>query len=153
MKRSHYIAAGIAASLTLGLATVAFAQPAPGFGPGPCAFYGAQPGTGAGYGPGWRMGAGPAMGPGWRMAFAGRMGPGFGGPAFGNQLMTPEERTALIEKMRNAKTPEERQQIAAANHAEMQNRAQEKGIALPEQRGPRAGFGPNFAPPFAAPAR
>ena len=52
------------------------------------------------------------------------------------QLMTPEERTALREKMRNA-TPEERQQIAAATRAEMQKRAQEKGITLPEGHGPR----------------
>ncbi|MDP1717107.1 MAG: hypothetical protein Q8L40_03440 [Burkholderiales bacterium] len=53
----------------------------------------------------------------------------------------------MREKMRAA-TPEERQQIAVANHAEMQKRAQEQGITLPEQRGPRnrAGFGPNTAP-------
>jgi Spy/CpxP family protein refolding chaperone len=53
------------------------------------------------------------------------------------QLMTPEERTAMREKMHAAKTPEERQQIAAANRAEMQKRAKEKGITLPEPRGPR----------------
>jgi uncharacterized protein involved in copper resistance len=57
----------------------------------------------------------------------------------GQQLMTPEERTALRDKMHNAKTPEERQQIATANHAEMQKRAREKGVTLPEGRGPRAG--------------
>jgi hypothetical protein len=79
------------------------------------------------------------------------MGPGFDGPAFGNQLTTPEERTALIEKMRNAKTPEERQQIAAENHAEMEKRAKEKGITLPEF-GPRGGFGPGFRRAPQAPA-
>jgi hypothetical protein len=58
-------------------------------------------------------------------------------------LMTPEERTAFRDKMRNAKTPEERQQMASANRAEMQKRATEKGITLPEQRGPRGqGSGP-----------
>ena len=37
--------------------------------------------------------------------------------------------------MRAAKTPEERQQIASANRAEMQKRATQKGITLPEHRG------------------
>jgi hypothetical protein len=66
-----------------------------------------------------------------------------GGP--GQQLMTPQEREALREKMRSAKSPEERQAVAAANRAEMEKRAKEKGIALPEQRGPGrqgAGHGP-----------
>jgi hypothetical protein len=57
----------------------------------------------------------------------------------GQQLMTPDERSALMEKMRDAKTPEERQKLAEANRAEMQKRAKEKGITLPEHRGPRAG--------------
>jgi hypothetical protein len=70
------------------------------------------------------------------------MGAGAAGHGAGQQLMTPEERTALIEKMRNAKTPEERQQIATANHAEMQKRAQAKGITLPEHRGPHFGGTP-----------
>jgi hypothetical protein len=103
---------------------------------------------------------GGGMGPQMHLkgAMMAGMGPGAmaGGPAglaAAQQLMTPEERTALIEKMHNAKTPQERQQIAAANFAEMQKRAKEKGITLPESRRPGAGFGPNFAPPFAAPAR
>lgn len=52
-------------------------------------------------------------------------------------LMSQEERTAFRDKMRNAKTPEERQQIALANRAEMEKRAAEKGITLPEHRGQR----------------
>ncbi|HEX6265602.1 MAG TPA: hypothetical protein VFZ81_01765 [Burkholderiales bacterium] len=48
----------------------------------------------------------------------------------GQQLMTPEERSALMEKMRSAKTPEERQELAEANRAEMEKRAKEKGITL-----------------------
>jgi len=69
---------------------------------------------------------------------------GQAGTAMGaaQSLMTPEERTALQEKMRNAKTPEERHKLAVANHAEMQKRAKEKGITLPEHRGPRAGATP-----------
>jgi len=81
---------------------------------------------------------GGGMGPG-------AMGAGFAGPAAMQQLMTPEERTANINKMRNAATPEERQKLAGTTHTEMQKRAKEKGITLPEQRGPRAGFGPNAA--------
>ena len=95
-------------------------------------------------GPGMMGGMGP-------MAMRGGMGPGaagagFAGPAAAQQLMTPEEQTATINKMRNAATPEERQKIAEATRTEMQKRAKEKGVTLPEPRGPRAGFGPNFAP-------
>jgi len=68
----------------------------------------------------------------------GGMGGGAGHGA-GQQLMTPEERTALQEKMRNAKTPEERQQIATATRTEMEKRAKEKGITLPEHSGPHFG--------------
>ncbi len=67
-----------------------------------------------------------------------------------SSLATPEERTAMREKMRNAATPEERQKIAEANHAEMQKRAKEKGITLPEARGPHGRHGKHAAP--AAPA-
>jgi hypothetical protein len=80
---------------------------------------------------------GGAMGPG----MMGGMGHGAMG---GQQLMTSEERTALMEKMRNAKTPEERQKIAEANRAEMEKRAKEKGITLPGPHGPGMGFGPGF---------
>jgi len=137
MKRSHKIAVGLIASMSLGLAVAAaYAHPGP---------------MGAGMGPGMMGGMGP-------MAMRGGMGPGatgtgFAGPATMQQLMTPEERTATIDKMRNATTPEERQKIAEATRNEMQKRAKENGITLPEPRGPRVGFGPNFAPPFAAPAR
>ena len=79
------------------------------------------------------------MGPGFRPG----MGMGSGhGPMAGQQLMTPEERAGFQEKMRSAKTPEERQKLAEATHAEMQKRAKDKGITLPEHRGPGAGFGP-----------
>jgi len=129
MKRSSKVAVGIVASLGLGLAVAAaYAHPGP---------------MGAGIGPGM-MGA---MGPGaMRGMGPGAMGPGFAGPVVGQQLMTPEEQTALREKMRNAATPEERQKLAETTRAEMQKRAKEKGITLPEPRGPRAGFGPNFGP-------
>ena len=115
MKRSHEVAAGVVAALSLGVAAAVFAHPGQ---------------MGGGMGPG-RMAGGPA------------------GFAAGQQLMTPEERSALQEKMRSAKTPEERQKLAAATRAEMQKRAKEKGITLPETPGPAAGFGPRFGPPAA----
>src|SRR5512146_1100657 len=127
MKKSQRVVVGIVASVGLGVAVAAaFAQPGP---------------IGHGMGPGIKGGMGP-----------GAMGRGFAGPMAGRQLMTPEERQALVEKMRNAKTPEERQKLAEATHTEMEKRAKEKGITLPQHRGPGAGFGPNFTPP-AAPAR
>ena len=64
---------------------------------------------------------------------------GFAGPMAGQQLMTPEERAALQQKMRNASTPEERHELAEATRAEMQKRAKEKGLTLPEPHGPRTG--------------
>lgn len=75
-------------------------------------------------------------------AHPGQMGGGPAGRMAGQQLMSPEEHTALQEKMRNAKTPEERQKLAEANRAEMEKRAKEKGIALPGAHGPGMGFGP-----------
>ena len=60
------------------------------------------------------------------------------GSSIGAQLMTPEEQTAMRDKMRAAKTPEERQKLAEANRSEMQKRAKEKGITLPD---PHAGHG------------
>ena len=128
MKNTYKVAAGIAAALSLGLAAAAFAHPGQ---------------MGGSMGPGM-------MGPGM---MGGGMGPGMmrhGGPAgaaAGQQLMTPEERTAMWDKMRSAKTPEERQKLAEANHAEMQKRAKDKGITLPQGNGPRSGYGRNFTPP------
>jgi len=123
MKRSHKTAAGVAAALSLGVAAAVFAHPGQ---------------MGGGMGPAMKggMGHGPMAG-------------GAAGFSAGQQLMTPEERTALQEKMRSAKTPEERQKLAEANHAEMQKRAKEKGITLPEAHAHGAGFGPRFAPPAA----
>lgn len=68
------------------------------------------------------------------------------GPAAAQQLMTPEERAEHREKMQNAKSAEERRTLAEANRAEMEKRAKEKGITLPEPHGPRGGFGRNAAP-------
>jgi hypothetical protein len=125
MKQSHKFAAGVVASLGLGIAVaVAYAQPGPiGGGMGPQMKGGMQHGMKGGMGPG-ATGHGPA------------------GQGAGHALMTPEERTALQEKMRDAKTPEERQKLAEATRTEMHKRAKEKGITLPEHRGPHFGGTP-----------
>jgi hypothetical protein len=126
MKKSRRIAQGVAATaLVFGFGFVAAAYAHPGAASGMDGMHG--------------------MGPG--------MMHGSGGPMAGQQLMTPEERQAFIEKMRSAKTPEERQKLAEANHAEIEKRAKEKGITLPEAHGPHAGFGPHLAAPSAAPTR
>lgn len=113
MKRSYKLAAAAVAATGLAIAAAAFAQPGPmGEGMGSHGMGGMHPGM---------------MG---KMGHAG-MGPGANMGAV-QSLMTPEERTALQEKMRNAKSPEERQKLAESTHAEMQKRAKEKGIALPD---------------------
>jgi Spy/CpxP family protein refolding chaperone len=60
------------------------------------------------------------------MGMHGKAGMHQGMGAAGQQLITPEERSALMEKMRDAQTPEERRKLAEANRAQMHKRAQEK---------------------------
>jgi len=132
MKQSHKFAVGVVASLGLGIA-VAAAYANPGQ-------------AGGGMGPhtkGVQHSATGGMQHGAKGGTQhGAMGGGAAGHGTGQQLMTPEERTAVQEKMRNAATPEERQKLAEATRTEMQKRAQEKGITLPEGRAPRAGTAP-----------
>jgi hypothetical protein len=59
------------------------------------------------------------------------------------ELMTPAERLAMMDKMIDAKTPDERQAIMTANHTEMEKRAKEKGITLPAGHGPYMMWGRN----------
>lgn len=66
-------------------------------------------------------------------------------PIFGSQLMTEQERVEHRQRMRNAASDEERQQIRAEHHERMQQRAQERGVELPASppadRGMGAGTG------------
>ena len=57
------------------------------------------------------------------------------------QLMTEEERRAFMEKMRAAKTPQEREQIRQEHHQLMMQRAREKNIELPDMPPTRPGMG------------
>lgn len=151
MKQSHKFATGLIASLSLGVAVaVANAQPGPmGGGMGPHMQGGMQHGAMAGMQHGARGGGQHAMAGGWGH---GGMTGGAAGHGAGPELLTQEERSAMIEKIHNAATPEERQKIIAENRAEMQKRAQEKGITLPEHRGPHAGSGPRGGTRPQAPA-
>lgn len=54
-------------------------------------------------------------------------------PIYGSQMMTPEERTAYRDKIRNAKTAKEREEIRDEHHKEMQARAKERGVTLPDK--------------------
>ena len=140
MKQSYKFAAGVIASLGLGIAAAtAYAQPGQmGGGMGPHMQGSMQHGAMAGMQHG-TQGAQHGMTGG---RGHGGMSGGAAGSGAGPEVMTQEERSAMIEKMHNAATPEERQKIVAENRAEMQKRAREKGITQPEHRGPHAGFGP-----------
>ncbi len=128
-----------AVALSIGVATVALAHQGEGHGMGHDARQGQHQGMQGGMGHGQMQGMKHGEGHGKRGEAQGH---GEHGSKARQSLMTPEERTAMREKMRNAKTPEERQQIALANRAEMQKRAAEKGITLPE-RGEGRGDGPH----------
>ena len=137
MKKLNKIAIALAVSITAGLAATAYAHQGEGRGMG----YGAQGGQHQGM-QGGMTGHGQMQGMGGRGEGCDAEKSAGNRPQAGQQLMTPEERTAMRDKMRNAGSPEERQQIAAANHAEMQKRAAEQGITLPEHRGPQGrGYG------------
>lgn len=64
---------------------------------------------------------------------------------YGSQLMTPQERAEHQIKMRNAKTSEAREQIRAQHHKEMQIRAKQRGVTLPDEP-PAAGMGGGMGP-------
>ncbi len=144
MKRLDRTVTTLAAALSLGLSGIAVAHAQPG------GMEGTGPGTMGGmHGMHAKMAAmhqgdGPMPGRMHGMqghaAQPGAMGDmgakgGMGGRGAAQSLMTPEERSALHQKMQTA-TPQERQQLAQANRAEMEKRAKEKGITLPEPTGP-----------------
>jgi hypothetical protein len=63
---------------------------------------------------------------------------------YGSQLMTVQERNEYRNKMRSAKTAQERERIRAEHHEQMQVRAKDRGVTLPDQ--PPAGRGPGMGP-------
>jgi uncharacterized membrane protein YgcG len=58
---------------------------------------------------------------------------------YGSQLMTQQERTEYHAKMRVVKTVQEREQIRKEHHEQMQERAKERGVTLPDEPPGRGG--------------
>lgn len=58
---------------------------------------------------------------------------------YGSQLMTQQERAEHRAKMRSLKTREEREVYRLEHHKKMQERAKEKGLALPDEPPSRGG--------------
>jgi hypothetical protein len=79
-------------------------------------------------------------------------------PIYGYRMMSDAERNDYRERMRNARSADERQTIRAEHRKLMEGRAKERGVTLPEPRGPRgpgaggpgsgpgAGKGPGYGP-------
>lgn len=72
---------------------------------------------------------------------------------YGSQLMTEQERNEYRNRMRAAKTEQEREQIRAEHHERMKVRAREKGVTLPDEppvrgrgMGPGKGMRPGMGP-------
>jgi hypothetical protein len=66
-------------------------------------------------------------------------------PVYGSQMMTEQERNEHRAQLRAAKSEEEREQIRRAHHDHMRQRAQERGMTLPDEppaRGGGTGLGP-----------
>jgi hypothetical protein len=68
---------------------------------------------------------------------------------YGSELMTDKERNEYRERMRSAKTQQEREKIRSEHHDRMLARAKERGVTIPDQppakgagTGPGGGMGP-----------
>jgi len=105
--------------LGFSMATPAFAQQGSstdtGMGPG------MSQGTGQGMGQGMGAGTGPGMRGGY--GFSQKNTPGW-------QLLTPEERTAFMQKMRSVKTYDECNSVMADHRKLVAERAKEKNVTL-----------------------
>jgi 1,2-phenylacetyl-CoA epoxidase catalytic subunit len=55
--------------------------------------------------------------------------------------MTEQERNEYRQRMRTAKTEEERERIRADHHKRMKERAKERGVTLPDEPPVRGGMG------------
>lgn len=63
-------------------------------------------------------------------------------PIFGSQMMTEQERIEHRDRMRAARSLEEREAVRAEHHERMVERARERGITLPDEPPPRgSGYG------------
>lgn len=82
---------------------------------------------GRGSGQGRSSQSGQAIGPGQQGT-----GNSLRDQVYGWQLMTPAEREDFRNRMRSLKTPQERDALRMQHHEEMQKRAQERGVTLPD---------------------
>jgi hypothetical protein len=72
-------------------------------------------------------------------------------PIYGYRMMSDQERNEYRERMRSARSGQERQAIRDEHRKLMEVRAKERGVTLPGPRGPRAGGpGPRGGGPGAA---
>jgi hypothetical protein len=72
-------------------------------------------------------------------------------PIYGYRMMSDQERNEYRERMRTARSGQERQAIRDEHRKLMEARAKERGVTLPGPRGPRAGGpGPRGGGPGAA---
>lgn len=62
-------------------------------------------------------------------------------PVYGSQMMTEQERMEYQQRMKSAKTEQEREQIRAEHHVQMQERAKNQGITLPDTPPMKKGTG------------
>jgi hypothetical protein len=99
-------------------------------------------GRGMGGGPGmWNSGPAGGMGPGPGMGMGRGMGPGGRGMMAAQNttrpwtLMTPEERTAFQNRMREVKTYDDCKAVQIDHRSAMEARAKEKGVTLAPPRG------------------
>lgn len=60
-------------------------------------------------------------------------------PIYGSQMMTQKERAEYSNKMRAAKTSEERENVRKEHHEQMVLRAKERGVTLPAEAPARGG--------------
>lgn len=67
-------------------------------------------------------------------------------PIYGYRMMSDQERNDYRERMRNARSAEDRQAIRDEHRKVMESRAKERGVTLPEPRGPGGGMGPGGGP-------
>ena len=68
-------------------------------------------------------------------------------PIYGYRMMNDQERNEFRDKMRNARSADERLALRDEHRKQMEARAKARGVTLPEQRGPRSeGKGPGYGP-------
>lgn len=74
--------------------------------------------------------------------FAAESAPRKSEPIYGYRMMNDQERNDYRDRMRNARSADERQAIRDEHRKLMETRARERGATLPEPRGPGGGMGP-----------